>query len=154
MVSKFLVYLAVIVLLQSTLMSQTICEEGSAILDLVVDKAKDKDLVIVIARLGEKERSGELNRRRLHNVKAYLTEYRAGTIYSRHPDNIILATGSPTKGEGTIDIYFGGELLYKFRLHRNADLFVGECAIDLEFVKTPCDIQAQKVFYPCLDRKK
>lgn len=138
----------------SIAIAQTSCEENSSYLDVILSKAKEDDLVIVIAKLGAKEQNVNLNKRRLHNVKAYLTEYRKGLVFLKHPKNIVLATGEKTDGLGALEIYFQGKLFATFSLFHNEDLYVGECAIDLEFVKSPCDINEQKVFYPCLDKKR
>src|SRR5687767_3549941 len=136
------------------IMAQTSCEEASGTLDAIIANAKDESLVIVIARLGNKEKNTNLNKRRLHNVKTYLAEYIKGSPISKHPENIILATGDKTDGLGIIEIYFKGILFSKFLLRHNADLFIGECVVDFEFVKSSCDLEAQKVFYPCLDKKR
>lgn len=134
--------------------SQTTCESDSGYLDALLSKTKEDDLVIVIARLGKKEQNTELNRKRLYNVKAYLTQYIRGSILSKHPENIILATGEKTDGFGVVEIYFQGKLFTTFELSRNEILYVGECAVDFQLYKTACDIDNQKIFYPCLDKKK
>lgn len=61
--------------------------------------------------MGKNERNTDLNRRRLHNVKACLTQYRKGSFLSTHTENIILAFGENTNGRGVVQIYFKGELL-------------------------------------------
>jgi hypothetical protein len=40
-------------------------------------------------------------------------------------------------------------LVERLFVGHNKDLFVGECAIDLQVHKGPCEVKAQKVFYPC-----
>jgi hypothetical protein len=134
--------------------SQTTCESDSSYLDTIISKAKEGDLVIAIARLGKKERTTELNRKRLYNVKAYLTKYIKSSILSKHPKNIVLASGEKTNGLGSIEIYFQGELFATFYLSHNEILYVGECAVDFQLYKTACDIKTQKIFYPCLNKKR
>lgn len=131
------------------------CELTSSYLDYILDKASEKDLLIVIARLGKNENQVDLNRRRLFNLNAYLTKYKSDSVFSRNPRNIILATGDKSDGFGVLEIYFKGNLFEKFHLSQNQDLYIGECAVDLEFFKSPCEINSQKIFYPCLgDSKK
>src|SRR5713101_4220300 len=53
----------------------TNCEFHIATLDAAHNQAGKEGLVIAIARLGDGEQRPELNRRRLHNVRAYLVEF-------------------------------------------------------------------------------
>lgn len=132
----------------------TTCEYGSARLDYILDNISERDIVIVVARLGRNEKNLDLNRRRLFNVKHYLTNYRGHKFFVKDPKNLVLVTGDRTEGLGTLEFYFRGELFDTYLLPANKDVYLGECAVDLEFYKTPCNIPEQKGFYPCLDSVK
>ncbi len=80
------------------------------------------DLIIVIARLGKGDRSREVNRRRLHNVKTYLVEF-----LGRPPKTIVLAEGERKNGLGSIDLYVRGKLADTLELGAGEDLLVGSC---------------------------
>ncbi len=143
-------------LYSQTTEKSTTCESNSSYLDALLQNLSEEDLIIVISRLGKIEQNHNLNERRLHNVKAYLTDYMKSSILSKHLNNIILATGDKTIGLGVIEIYYKGKLFSKFYLSHNADLYVGECAVDLSIYKDACEIEAQKKFYPCklINKKK
>lgn len=130
------------------------CEQASGYLDYILENATENDVVIAIAYSGKGEDGPLRNKRRLFNLKTYLTTYKKGTVFVNHPENLVLASGEAQKGNGRIEIYFKGKLFQTFFVPLNKDLYVGECAIDLELYRKPCDVESQKVFYPCLDRKK
>ena len=50
------------------------CEENISILGAATQAVDKEGLLIVIARLGDGEQNPELNRRRLHNVRTYLSQ--------------------------------------------------------------------------------
>jgi hypothetical protein len=132
-----------------TVPKPTTCEYASSYLDYVLNKASSGDTLIVIARLGRNANNISLNSRRLFNLKEYLTVYQGKSVFSNNPRNLILATASRTNGLGRLELYFKGELIETFYLPFNRDLYIGECAVDLEFFRSPCDVPSQKVFYPC-----
>jgi hypothetical protein len=101
----------------------TNCETHIAILDIARQDAGRNGLIIMIGRLGDGERSRELNQHRLHSARAYLTEYRA----VRSPDTIVIAEGERVAGYGRIELYIGGKLHTAFAIRQNADLSVGSC---------------------------
>jgi hypothetical protein len=101
----------------------TNCETHIAILDIADQDAGRDGLIIIIGRLGDGERSRELNQHRLHSARAYLTEYRA----VRSPATIVIAEGERVTGYGRIELYIGGKLHTVFAIRRNADLSVGSC---------------------------
>ena len=122
------------------------CEENISILGAAT-QAVDKDgLLVVIARLGDGEQNRELNRRRLHNVRTYLSEY----VHARAPETIITAEGERLNGYGRIELYVGGKLFHVLTIHRNGDLLVGSCYYEID---TPADKERQKNLYPWLDRR-
>jgi hypothetical protein len=101
----------------------TNCENHIAILDIADQDAGRDGLIIVIGRLGDGERSRELNQHRLHSARAYLTEYRG----VRAPDTIVIAEGERVAGYGRIELYVGGKLHTSFAIRKNAELSVGSC---------------------------
>lgn len=121
------------------------CEENISILGAAT-QAVDKDsLLIVIARLGDGEQNRELNRRRLYNVRTYLSEY----VHARAPETIITAEGARVNGYGRIELYVGGKLFHVLTIPRNGDLIVGSCYYEIDI---PADKERQKNLYPYLDR--
>lgn len=127
------------------------CGDMSAQLDAIVNKAGPSDTLIVIVQLGENETNQDLNLRRSHNIKAYLTKYRLGSVFALRPDNIVLAYAERTDGLARLSLYLKGELVSVFFVSKNQDLFVGECVFDTEKFNNICDVDEQKIFYPCLD---
>ncbi len=101
----------------------TNCEDHIAILEAANHDAGKDGIIIMLARLGSKERGSKLNRRRLYNARAYLTEY----LRARAPDTIVTAEGERTRGYGRIEIYVGGKLYHVFAVERDADFIVGSC---------------------------
>lgn len=101
----------------------TNCETHIAMLDIADQDASRDGLIIMIGRLGDGERSRELNQHRLHSARAYLTEYRA----VRSPGTIIIAEGERVAGYGRIELYIGGKLHTAFAIRQNAELSVGSC---------------------------
>ena len=99
------------------------CGYNSHILDTVHHLGGEKHLIIVIARLGDGEKNRALNRRRLHSVRAYLTE----SGWKRDPQTIILAEGERVKGYGRIEFYIYGGLYTVLGVHRNRDFAAGGC---------------------------
>ena len=111
----------------------------------------DKTLII-ISRLGDKDRNTNLNKRRLHNVRAYLT---AGTIdqYRRTADSIIIGESEAVKGRGRVEFYLDGRLINVLVPYANADLGVAECYAESDGGNW-CSTARQKLFYPCKDEAK
>jgi hypothetical protein len=101
-------------------------------------------LIIAIARLGDGERRRELNRRRLHNVRVFLTElqkHKAGTV--------IIAEGERARGYGRVELYVGGRLFEVMAIKTNDDLLVSAtCEPDNIRPKWP-----DSNFYPYLVKK-
>lgn len=123
------------------------CEENISILGAATQAVTKDDLLIVLARLGDGERNKELNQRRLHNVRTYLSEY----VNARAPETIIIAEGERVRGHGRIELYVGGKLFHVLRIPRNGDLLVGSCYYEIDI---PADKERQKNLYPWRDRKQ
>ncbi len=98
------------------------CEGSNSDLAGVNQIAGRDGLIIAIARLGDGERSRQLNRRRLHNVRTFLAEF-----WNRDPTTVITAEGDKVKGHGRIDLYVRGELILALAVRHNGDLLVGSC---------------------------
>jgi hypothetical protein len=114
-------------------------------LDLASNEAGEKGLIIVIARLGDSDRNVALNRRRLHNVRVYLTEWNG----HRDPKTVITAEGDRVKGYGRIEIYIGGVFSSVILIRPNADLIVGSCTYE---INSPAEQRRENNLYPWLDR--
>jgi hypothetical protein len=101
----------------------TNCENHIAVLEAAHHDAGKEGLIIVIARQSIGEHRRDINRRRLYNARAYLTDY----LKLRAPETMVTAEGEPVNGYGRIELYVGGKLYYVLALKRNADLIVGSC---------------------------
>lgn len=125
----------------------TRCEDSINILDSLTQRTAPDELIFVIARLGDKETRANIGRRRLHNVRAYLTEYLTEPRVRRKPETIILAEGERVRGLGQIELYAGGKLFWVLKIRRNADLVVGTCYPDGD----SCPPEDRNL-YPCRDK--
>lgn len=76
-------------------------------------------VLIIIARLGNGEKSREINRRRLDNVSEYMKN-----AYGVEPKKIIIAQGEKTNGFGRIEFYLAGQMVGALLVNRNRDFFV------------------------------
>jgi len=76
--------------------------------------------LIVIARLGERERSSSLTKRRLKSVWSYL-------VYEKRipAAAVVMAEGERAAGYGRIELYVGGKLLYSLLQPWNANMLDG-----------------------------
>lgn len=122
----------------------TNCEFHIATLDAAHNKAGKDTMVIVIARLGDREQRRDLNRRRLHNVRAYLRDFA-----ERDSKTIITGEGDRVKGYGRVELYVEGKLFYTLMIKPNSDLTVGSCSYDGE---DPCTLKQERKLYPCLSK--
>ncbi len=151
---SFIAFLSFCAVASVSVPAQTSCGSNGAILDVLLSRAKSGDKVVAIARLGLLESDESLSKRRLHNLNAYLTRYRPNTVFSKQPENLILITGRKTQGLGTVEIYFQQTFFTEFIVSTDLDLFVGECAVDLELHKNVCELKEQRIFYPCIESCK
>lgn len=126
------------------------CATNNGVLDVLAHQTRPDQLIIIIARLGTGERDRGLNRRRLHNVKTYLTEYVTGEGGRRGADMLILAEGERVKGYGRVEFYVGGVLTTYILVGRGSDLIIGTCYP--EPGENVCALPTDRNFYPCLDR--
>ena len=96
------------------------CEDTKAVFDWVAENAGENKSIIVIARLGNREYSRNINWQRLRDVRDYIYMVR-GIPRER----FVLAEGERVQGLGQVDIYIGGELRVIFKMKRNKDFFTG-----------------------------
>ncbi|HYX71521.1 MAG TPA: hypothetical protein VE732_02015 [Nitrososphaera sp.] len=89
------------------------CEDALALLETAaLDARKDKEsYIIVIARLGDGEKSQSLNRRRVGSAIPYLG--------SRAGNKIVAASGEKVSGYGRLELYVRGRLVYVIAFPRN-----------------------------------
>jgi len=120
------------------------CEDNIAVLSAAHQEAGEKGLIIVIARLGDGEYRSDLNRRRLHNVRVYLTEF----DWHRTAETVVTAQGERVSGVGRVELYIAGKLVAVLGVKRNGDLLVGSCEPD-----DMRPVKAERNLYPFLDRK-
>lgn len=123
----------------------TNCEFNVSVLTGADRVAGEDGLVIIVARLGKRERRRDLNRRRLHNAKTFLTEFG-----DRAPQTIVTAEGERVEGYGRVELYAGGKLFRVLTINPNDDLAVGSCSFE---GKDQCTYEREKKLYPCLDKK-
>jgi len=121
------------------------CEMNNNNLDNAHHLAGADSTIIAIAHLGTGERNPDLNRRRLHNVRAYLTQFG----WKRPPATVVTAEGERVNGYGRIDIYVRGGHWASLAVRRNLDLIVGSCEPDHMRGR-----EENMTFYPFRDRKK
>ncbi|MBI4750533.1 MAG: hypothetical protein HY774_18780 [Acidobacteria bacterium] len=93
------------------------CEIALAVLDNALQKAREvKDTnIIVIARLGKRERNQKLNQSRLKFVE--------NRFKSFGWTNSVFAEGSRVSGFGCIEIYIAGKQFVVLRLKKNTKHF-------------------------------
>jgi hypothetical protein len=115
-------------------------EFSSLILDMANLSAQQSGSnIILIARLGEGERSRELNRRRLFNATMYLSMIKRSNI------EVIQAEGEPVKeGLGRIEIYVNGRL-FRFE-DGSAGILLASTGKDLGVTEGP-----DSRFFPWID---
>ena len=124
--------------------SPTNCEDNIAVLDAASKLASSDSLIIAIARLGDRENRKDLNQRRLHNVRMYLTEFTGRDIQS-----IITAEGKSVQGYGRIELYVNGKHFHSILIMTNLDLAVGECSFE---GRGPCIFPREKELFPCVEK--
>lgn len=125
------------------------CEFNNSVLDVIAQRTADDEIIIVIAHLGKGENRKNLNYRRLHNVKTFLTEFLTDAAVRRKPKTVITAEGERVNGYGRIELYIKGKLYDVLKVKPNADLFVGYCS--REPPEPPCP-PIERNLYPCRDK--
>ena len=76
------------------------------------------EVVILVARLGNKEASSSLNRQRLQVARTYLHVSR-GLEPPLRENNVVVAQGARIRGDGRIEAYVRGKLFMVFVFKRN-----------------------------------
>ncbi len=95
---------------------------------MAINELRQGSVIIAIARLGTGELSPGLNRRRLHNLRAYLTSYQ-----SLSPAKVVSAEGLHVSGYGRVEIYVGGKLAEVLLIKRGGDLCLQCCESDEKY---------------------
>lgn len=121
------------------------CEYNVHLLDNAHHLAGADTIIIAVAHLGDGERNRELNRRRLHNVRAYLTTF----AWKRPRATVVTAEGEPVKGVGRVEIYVRGWHWASLGVWPNSDLILGICEPD--YMRSADET---RTFYPWRDRRK
>ena len=138
------------------------CYDNTAVLDVTTQEAAPNVVITVVARLGDGEDRPNLNQRRLHNVRAYWTEYLTHYGARRRPETIISVEGERIEGYGCVEFHISGRLVGRIRIGRNRDLSVCECyPPDDSYIRRrgqirvydSCWVERCRNFYPCLDRR-
>jgi len=101
------------------------CETNSAHLDDVrndvLRRADKNEVVVAVARLGDKEMSRTHNRRRLRAVRDYLVKYGVPA------ESVVTAEGERVKGYGRVELYVKGKLRTVLSANPNKALCVDCC---------------------------
>jgi hypothetical protein len=95
--------------------------------DLVNGQGAGKSFLIIIARLGHREKQLSLNRRRLYNVRLKLK------LINVREDRIITAEGDRVSDFGRLEFYWRGELVGALPVNEGEDICVGCCGPDGRF---------------------
>jgi hypothetical protein len=93
------------------------CEEAKALLDLLRNDVDGEGVIILVARLGDGERSRQINGPRLDAVWSYL--HHAGQFPA---ERLVKAEGEKVGGSGRIDIYAKGRLTLTLTAKRGGDI--------------------------------
>lgn len=89
--------------------------------------SRDQSTLIIVARLGDKELSRELDRRRLYNVREKLKERGVPAA------SIVVAEGERGVGYGRVEFYLAGRKADVLLIERNKDICVECCGRDVKY---------------------
>jgi hypothetical protein len=89
-------------------------ESSKASLDLLAERAGKDKLIVFIARLGMRETSQSLSRRRLHSALEYLQKTRDFLS-----ERLVSAFSDPSSDQGRIEAYLDNKLFMIFSFKRN-----------------------------------
>lgn len=99
------------------------CELNSLHLDYLVQDARaSSERVFVIGRLGKRETSRLLNRRRLHIARNHLV-----TSGRLNKDFVVFAEGDQSDKEGRLEFYLGSKLYLVSLIERGKDVCLTCC---------------------------
>ena len=135
-----------------------LCEDRSAMVDVITQRTPRDETITVIAHESTSESRPDLNHRRLHNVRAYWTQF-LGPQWRRKPETIILSEGERVQGYGRLEFWIRGKLVYVLNVAHNADVDFGDCVPpDDSYIRhgsfNPCWIKSHRIFYPCRDQNR
>lgn len=114
-------------------------------------------ILTVVARPGVGDVRPWLMRRRLYNVRAYLTEF-LPPGQRRRAEKVLLAVGEPVAGLGRLEFYGGGKTVAVIKVARNADVTFGDCyPPDDSYIRNGvyelCRVKSHQIYYPCKERR-
>jgi len=102
------------------------CEMNMLYMDVlgnVLPEQTQKNVMIIVARLGKGETSQSFNRRRLHNALQYQIDR-----IKIAPEKVILTEGERiTDGLGRLEFYLNGKMAGSLLIERNRDFCVDCC---------------------------
>lgn len=103
------------------------CEDNEAHLGqiAILTSANNQpdEVLIVIARLGNNEKSSEISRRRLYNAREYIFH----AVPTIRKNKIVIALGEKTTGLGRVEFYFDGKIIDFLPVGKNKNLCVDCC---------------------------
>lgn len=97
-------------------------EHIKALLDFAAIAAGNESTIILIARLGDGERSRKLSQGRLNILSDYLIETR-----KLSQNRVVTAQGERVSGMGQVEVYVGGKLYILFKMKRNLIISSSPC---------------------------
>jgi hypothetical protein len=99
------------------------CEANNRFLEILGHKAKNEnENIIIIARLGFRERSSKLNKLRLDKTKRELVQ----GIHVPE-EKIITAQGEPISSQGRVEFYFKGKLFLVSLVEKDKNICTNCC---------------------------
>jgi hypothetical protein len=99
------------------------CERNNLILEQAHEAAGDS-ILILIGRLGIKDKRKDVTHKRLYTARAYLTDY----LEKRSLKTVVLGEASNNGSDhGVVEIYVKGQLFDVLANYPNAELGLGSC---------------------------
>ncbi len=100
------------------------CESNAASFDNLANVLQSSDeRLFVVARLSALEKSRNLNRRRLYNVRTYFKE----GWPKIDPKRFVFVEGDKVEGDGRVEFYVGSHLIQISLIKRGKDICVDCC---------------------------
>lgn len=101
------------------------CEYNNISLEQANRDANSDTVILIIGRLGNKDRKKDITERRLYSASAYLTQYLS---YSRSTESVVAAEGKNIGNEfGVLEIYVNGKLYDTLLSNPDFDIGLGSC---------------------------
>lgn len=106
------------------------CTENAVYFDTIITKANpypefpNSSVIILIARLGDGEKSRKYNERRLEVIKAGITASDKDSA-----KKVITAQGGRVSGKGVVEVYADGQLIAIFKAERKKNIASRNCKV-------------------------